>query len=207
MKHEWKKSEKRFYLPKNTPEKIVIPGFNFYSLKGKGNPNDPIFSEYISVLYSLSYAIRMSPKAGLFLSNYYDYTVYPLEGVWDLDENAKANGMKVLDKNSLVYTIMIRQPEFITEEIAYENLDRVKRKKPNELLDIVKFENIEEGACVQMLHQGSYDEEPESFKKMALFAAEHNLRRKYHFHREIYLTDARKTTPEKLKTVLRFQVG
>ena len=207
MKHEWKKSEKRFYLPKNTPEKIVIPGFNFYSLKGKGNPNDPIFSEYISVLYSLSYAIRMSPKAGLFLSNYYDYTVYPLEGVWDLDENAKANGMKVLDKNSLVYTIMIRQPEFITEEIAYENLDRVKRKKPNELLDIVKFENIEEGACVQMLHQGSYDEEPESFNKMALFAAEHNLRRKYHFHREIYLTDARKTTPEKLKTVLRFQVG
>ena len=142
-----------------------------------------------------------------FLSNYYDYTVYPLEGVWDLDENAKANGMKVLDKNSLVYTIMIRQPEFITEEIAYENLNRVKRKKPNELLDIVKFENIEEGACVQMLHQGSYDEEPESFKKMALFAAEHNLRRKYHFHREIYLTDARKTTPEKLKTVLRFQVG
>ncbi len=207
MKHEWKKSEKSFYLPKNTPEKIVIPGFNFYSLKGKGNPNDPIFSEYISVLYSLSYAIRMSPKAGLFLSNYYDYTVYPLEGVWDLDENAKANGMKVLDKNSLVYTIMIRQPEFITEEIAYENLNRVKRKKPNELLDIVKFENIEEGACVQMLHQGSYDEEPESFNKMALFAAEHNLRRKYHFHREIYLTDARKTTPEKLKTVLRFQVG
>ena len=207
MKHEWKKSEKRFYLPKNTPEKIVIPGFNFYSLKGKGNPNDPIFSEYISVLYSLSYAIRMSPKAGLFLSNYYDYTVYPLEGVWDLDENAKANGMKVLDKNSLIYTIMIRQPEFITEEIAYENLDRVKRKKPNELLDIVKFENIEEGACVQMLHQGSYDEEAESFNKMALFAAEHNLRRKYHFHREIYLTDARKTTPEKLKTVLRFQVG
>ena len=207
MKHEWKKSEKRFYLPKNTPEKIVIPGFNFYSLKGKGNPNDPIFSEYISVLYSLSYAIRMSPKAGLFLSNYYDYTVYPLEGVWDLDENAKANGMKVLDKNSLIYTIMIRQPEFITEEIAYENLDRVKRKKPNELLDIVKFENIEEGACVQMLHQGSYDEEAESFNKMALFAAEHNLMRKYHFHREIYLTDARKTTPEKLKTVLRFQVG
>ena len=148
----------------------------------------------------------MSPKAGLFISNYYDYTVYPLEGVWDIDENAKAKGIKAFDKNSLIFNIMIRQPEFVTEEIAHENIDRTKRKKPHELLDIVKFEIIEEGVCVQMLHQGSYDEEPESFNQMELFAIEQNLKRKYHVHREIYLTDARKTISEKLKTVLRFQV-
>jgi hypothetical protein len=206
MKHEWKKSEKNYYLPKSKPEKIVIPKFNFYSIKGKGNPNDAFFAEYISVLYSLSYAIRMSPKTGFFIHNYYDYSVYPLEGVWDIDEDAKANGIKAFDKNSLVFNLMIRQPEFVTEEIASEITDRVKRKKPHELLDTVKFETIEEGACVQMLHQGSYDEEPESFNQMEIFAIEQNLKRKYHVHREIYLSDARKTIPAKLQTVLRFQV-
>jgi hypothetical protein len=206
MKHEWKKSEKNFYVPKNKPEKIVIPKFQFYSIKGKGNPNDSFFSEYIGVLYSLSYSIKMSSKSGPFIQNYYDYAVYPLEGVWDIDEISKAKGIKAFDKNSLVFNIMIRQPEFVTKEIASEIIDRTKKKKPHELLDSVQFEMIEEGACVQMLHHGSYDDEPESFNQMESFAIEHNLKRKYHVHREIYLSDARKTIPEKLKTVLRFQV-
>ncbi|MDD4604137.1 MAG: GyrI-like domain-containing protein [Bacteroidales bacterium] len=206
MKHEWKKSEKNYYLPKDKPEKIDIPAFKFFSINGKGNPNDPFFAEYIGVLYSLSYTIKMSPKSGNAPDNYYDYTVYPLEGVWDIDEISKSRGIMAFDKNSFVFNIMIRQPEFVTDEIANEMIFRTKKKKPHELLDKVKFEIIEEKTCVQMLHHGSYDNEPESFNKMELFAQEHNLRRKYHIHREIYLSDARKTMPEKLKTVLRFQV-
>ena len=101
---------------------------------------------------------------------------------------------------------MIRQPDFVTEDLAYDTLERTKIKKPHLLLEKVKFETIEEGSCVQMLHIGSYDSEPDSFKIMEEFAKSLNLSRTSHQHREIYLSDPRKVPPEKLKTVLRFKV-
>lgn len=206
MKHEWKKQEKIYYLPQNKPEKIDVPSFKFFTIRGEGNPNDDFFGEYIGVLYSLSYAIKMSPKAGFAPDNYFEYTVYPLEGVWDISEDAKKKKSKILDKDMFVFNLMIRQPDFVTKNFAHEALERTKKKKPHNLLDKVKFESIEEGNCVQMLHVGSYDDEPQSFNQMQQFADKNNLKRKHHFHREIYLSDARKVTPEKLKTVLRFQV-
>jgi hypothetical protein len=206
MKHDWKKDDKQFYLPKDKPEMIVLPPFNFYSIEGRGNPNDAFFAEYIGVLYSLSYAVKMSPKQGFAPKEYFEYTVFPLEGVWDIDEDAKKNFNGTIDKNSLVFKLMIRQPDFITADFAKEALYRTGKKKPHDLLNTVKFETIEEGPCVQMLHMGSYDSEPESFKKMQEFASAHNLNRISHRHREIYLSDARKVAPEKLRTVLRFQI-
>ena len=101
---------------------------------------------------------------------------------------------------------MIRQPAFVDEEYALGIIEQVKKNKPHALLDQVKFEYISEGGCVQMLHLGSYDDEPKSFQKMEDHAAKENLRRVSNVHREIYLTDARKVAPEKLKTVLRFAV-
>jgi hypothetical protein len=206
MKHDWKKDDKRFYLPGEKPELIVVPAFKFYSIEGKGNPNDAFFAEYIGVLYSLSYAIKMSPKQGFAPKEYSEYTVFPLEGVWDIDEDAKKNFNGTFDKNSLVFTLMIRQPDFVTIDFAGEALDRTRKKKPHDLLNTVKFGTIEEGPCVQMLHTGSYDSEPRSFKKMEEFALANNLKRISHTHREIYLSDARKVAPEKLRTVLRFQI-
>ena len=206
MKHEWKKTDKLFYLPKDQPEKIMVPKFNFFSIEGKGNPNDKFFAEYIGVLYSLSYAIKMGPKQGFIPDNYFDYTVFPLEGVWDIDDQAKNNFNGTIDKNSLVFNLMIRQPNFVTSDFAFETIERTTKKKPHDLLSSVKFETIEEGLCVQLLHTGSYDSEPESFKKMEAFTQEMNLKRISHQHREIYLSDARKVAPDKLKTVLRFQV-
>ena len=206
MKHEWKKHDKQFYQPKNKPETIVVPSFSYFSIEGKGNPNDDFFGEYIAVLYSLSYAIKMSPKQGFAPENYVEYTVFPLEGVWDIDDEAKKNYNGTLDKNSLIFKLMIRQPAFVTEAFALEIVERTKKKKPNDLLSNVQFEKIEEGLCVQMLHLGSYDSEPESFKVMEAFAGNTNLTRISRKHREIYLSDARKVSPEKLKTVLRFQV-
>jgi hypothetical protein len=206
MKHEWKKDEKKFYLPKDKPELINIPLFRFYSIRGAGNPNNDFFAEYIGVLYSLSYAIKMSPKQGTAPKNYIDYSVYPLEGVWDIDEEAKKNFTGTIDKNSLAFNLMIRQPDFVTDDFAYDTLVRTKKKKPHELLDRVEFISLGEGNCVQMLHTGSYDSEPESFSKMESFAEALHLTRTIHSHREIYLSDARKVTPEKLKTVLRFKV-
>jgi hypothetical protein len=206
MKQEWKKNEKQFYLPKNKPELINIPKFKFFTIEGIGNPNDDFFPEYIGVLYSLSYVIKMSPKRGIEPKGYFDYTVYPLEGVWDLNEEAKKSFDGTINKNDLVFKLMIRQPDFVDKEFAFQILEQTKEKKPHDLLEQVRFEEIIEGDCIQMLHSGSYDNEPESFKLMERFAEQEYYRRKSKTHREIYLSDARKVSPDKLKTILRFSI-
>jgi hypothetical protein len=206
MKHDWKKAEKTLYASKNKPEKVIVPVMNFFSICGEGNPNDSFFAEYIGVLYAISYAVKMSPKSGNAPDNYVEYSVYPLEGVWDITDEAKQKPMEKLDKDSLVFNLMIRQPDFVTTDYAANIIELVKKKRPSPLLDKVKFEQIEEGECIQMLHIGSYDSEPQTFSEMELFAASQGLVRKSKIHREIYLSDARKTQPEKLKTILRFQV-
>ena len=206
-KHEWRKKEKGIYLPKTKPQIIEIPEYQFLTIEGAGNPNSQSFSDYIGVLYSLSYPIKMSLKK---LDNppqgYCDYTVYPLEGVWDINEEAKKRFSGTINKDDLVFKIMIRQPDFVSEDFYQEMLELVKVKKPNVLLEKVKFEKIKEGKCIQMLHIGSYDNEPKSFKIMEEFAESQQLKRLSKIHREIYLSDFRKVAAEKLKTVLRFNV-
>lgn len=204
MKHEWKKQEKDLYMPKQKPELVTVPEQKFFMLKGKGNPNNNEFSEKIGVLYSLSYAIRMMPRQGYTPEGYFEYTVYPLEGVWDLTEEGKK--LDALNKNELLYTIMIRQPDFVTEEVVERAFENVRKKKPHPLLDDVVFGTIKDGLSVQMLHVGSYDNEPQSFELMKEFIINNNLERATLQHREIYLSDARKVEPAKLKTVLRYIV-
>lgn len=204
MKHEWKKQEKALYLPGNKPEMITVPRLNYFMLEGKGNPNGEEFGEAIGVLYSLSYAAKMLPKNGIIQDGYYEYTIYPLEGIWDLAEEAR--GLDRLDKNSLIYTLMIRQPDFVTNELADEIINNLKLKKPHSLLHKVRFDTLEEGLCVQMLHIGPYDDEPASFTMMEDYCKHNNLKRLSKIHKEIYISDARKTEPGKLKTVLRFKV-
>ncbi len=207
MKQEWRKSEKNIYLPKAKPELIDIPEYRFITLSGSGNPNDQFFSEYIAVLYSVAYALKMNiKKLEQKPNNYIDFTVYPLEGVWDIAENASRNSGPGLNKDNLIFTLMIRQPDFISEEFFAEVVELTKQKKPNQLLDKIKFEKIEDGKSVQMLHVGSYDDEPRSFKQMEDFTKALNLIRKSKVHREIYLSDFRKVETSKLKTVLRFGV-
>jgi hypothetical protein len=210
MKQDWKKSDKTFYLPKTEPVQVTIPAFKFFSLRGQGNPNSSAFQEHVGVLYSLSYAVRMSYKTPEVPAGYVEYTVYPLEGVWDISqeakEKAKSAGHGVLDKDSLVFQLMIRQPDFVTPDFARLMVNRVHRKKPHALLDSVEFGVLAEGSCVQMMHLGSFDEEPASFERMEAFCAANSLTRKSKLHREIYLSDPRNTDPAKLRTVLRFQV-
>ena len=207
MKHEWKKDEKQFYLPGNKPEFVTILNFKFYMIEGEGNPNDDHFAEYVGVLYALSYGIKMSSKKGFAPKGYFEYAVYPLEGVWDLNEEGRKTYDGTINKNHLVFKLMIRQPDFVDQDFALVNLELTKKKKPHALLDHIKFEEMIEGDCIQMMHLGSYDSEPESFKIMESFADQENYFRKLKTHREIYLNDARKVAPDQLKTVLRFSVG
>jgi len=206
MKHEWRKHEKNLYVPKQKPEIVNVPVFQFFSIEGAGNPNDEFFGNCIEVLYALSYAVKMSPKKGKTPEGYFDYTVYPLEGVWDIADEAKKTYNGKIDKNTLQFNLMIRQPNFVTADFAHKIIAETQKKSPNELLHKVKFETIEDGKCVQMLHHGSYDNEPQSFALMKSFCEQQKLERISMKHREIYLSDARKTSPEKLQTILRYWV-
>ncbi|WP_379150730.1 GyrI-like domain-containing protein [Paenibacillus sp. sgz5001063] len=205
MKYEWKKQEKAFYLPPSEPGLIKVPAYPYFMVTGNGNPNSDEFAEAVGVLYSLSYAVKMLPKKGPAPEGYHEYSIFPLEGVWDLSEQGRLKAE--LDKDELVYNIMIRQPDFVTPVLAAEMMEKVKRAKPQPLLDRAVFASCEDGLCVQMLHLGPYDNEPASFRRMEEYCRLNGLRRISKTHREIYITDNRRTKPENLKTVLRFLVS
>ena len=203
MKYEWRKQENNLYSVKQMPIIVNVPKQKFILVKGKGNPNESDFSDRISALYSLAYAIKilfknvMKNKTDNEIT---DFTVYPLEGLWE-----KVNGAE-LDKNKLEYTLMIKQPDFITQEIFAKALENIKKKKPNALYDEMSFREIEEGKSIQILHVGSYDEEPKSFEQMNEFARKRDLTRIGDFHKEIYLSNKNRTSEEKQKTILRYLV-
>lgn len=201
MKYEWRKKEKELYLPNEKPTLVEIKKFKYITIEGKGNPNDEEFGEKVEVLYSLSYAIKMISKTGFIPEGCFDYTVYPLEGIWDLTE--KGRELKNLNKDELLYKIMIKQPNFVTLELFNNIMEKTMLKKPNKYLKEAKLEEIEDGFCLQILHLGSYDDEPRSFKKMEEFLNENNYKRSVLKHKEIYLSDPRKVSKEKFKTVLR----
>ena len=126
MKHEWRKHEKNLYMPKQKPELVNVPEQKFFILEGRGNPNSDEFAEKVNVLYSLAYAVRMMPKQGFTPEGYFEYTVYPLEGLWDLTEEGRK--MDKLDKDQLIYSIMIRQPDFVTEQVAVKALETARKR-------------------------------------------------------------------------------
>ena len=203
MKYEWRKQEKNLYGVKQTPIIVEVPKQKFILIKGKGNPNETDFSDRISALYSVAYAIKMLFKNAMKNktdSEITDFTVYPLEGLWE-----KVDG-KELDKSKLEYTLMIKQPDFITQEIFTKALENIKKKKPDALYDEMSFREIEEGKSIQILHVGIYDDEPKSFEQMNEFVRKLNLTRIGDFHREIYLSNKNRTSEEKQKTILRYSV-
>ena len=205
MKKEWRKHEKELYLPKNKPVVIQLPEFSFFTIKGTVNTGDDTFWYYSVALYALSYGIRMSYKWSEPPVGYADYTVYPLEGEWDLiDPSLYTKGP--VNKDNLKFELMIRQPEFCTKTLFDKVKETALKKTKNLLINQVEFKNITEGKCLQVLHLGSYDDEPESFAKMADYCEKNGLTRLFSCHREIYLSDFRKVIPEKLKTVLRFKI-
>ena len=201
MKYEWKKNEKNLYGVKQKPQLIEIPSAYYIMIKGEGNPNESDFSNRVSALYSLAYGIKMlfknMEKEEL---EYSDFTVFPFEGIWEKSDDEE------FDKNKLKYTIMIKQPYFITKEIFDLAFEKVKKKKPNELYDEISFDCIESKKAIQILHIGSFDTEIESFEKLDNFANEMNLERSENIHTEIYLNNKNRTAEDKLKTILRYTV-
>lgn len=201
MKYEWKKKEKELYGVKQEPVFITVPKQSFIMIQGKGNPNDKTFSEKVSALYSLAYGIKMGYKKSTKDAEIDDFAVYPLEGVW---QGGSDDGELV--KENLEYTIMIKQPEFITKEMVATALDSVKKKKPSSYLDEIYFDTLDSETCLQVLHVGTYDEEPTTFNKMDKFAEENGVKRCAVVHREIYLNNANRVSSDKLKTIIRYKI-
>jgi hypothetical protein len=209
-KSDWKRDEKGLYLPGVAPVRVLVPECGFFVVAGKGDPNQPEFGTAVGALYALSYGVKFLPKKGPAPAGYHAFSVYPLEGVWDLEPFARDRvdeaGHAMLDKSALVYEAMIRQPDFVTPGLAAQMLERTAARIPAELRGRIRFERRAEGHCVQMMHLGPYDAEPASFDRIAAFCAAQGLVRTSGRHREIYLSDPGRTAPDRMRTVLRVQV-
>lgn len=177
---------------------VDIPPRQYLMIDGHGDPNtSPEFAEAIRALYPVAYKLKFASK----LSLGKDYVVMPLEGLWWADDMSSFTTAR--DKSQWDFTLMILQPEWITEAMFRAALQKVSEKDPPTNLDKVRLETLHEGACIQTLHVGSFDTEAEVLAQMHHeFAPEHNLTLTGKHH-EIYLSDFRKVAPEKLRTILR----
>jgi hypothetical protein len=207
-KVDYKKVDKELYQPSTEPEVIHVPEMKFIQINGKGNPND-MEGEYpkaVETLYALSYGIKMLPKNGMTPDGYFDYVVPPLEGLWWFEDYTTTSYM---DKSKFIWTAMIRQPEFVTDELFKKVQDKVIIKKPALPILEARLVSFEEGLCVQCMHIGSFDEERKTVDNMDLFIENHRLLIDFsesRNHHEIYLSDPRKTNVSKLKTIIRHPV-
>lgn len=197
------KRRKKFIQRKTNAYSCRSTKTKIYFDRWEWHPNAADFSNRITALYSLAYSIKMMYKNAMKSNRSVDttdFTVYPLEGLW------KKVNQTVLDKSKLEYTLMIKQPDFITQEMFTNAMESVKKKKPNVLYEEISFREIEGGKAVQMLHIGSYDNEPRTFEQMDDFTRKLALTRIGDFHREIYLSNKNRTSEDKQKTILRYLV-
>lgn len=206
MAFDYKKEYKEFYLPKKKPGLVTVPPMNYIAVRGKGNPNEEggAYKQSIGLLYGIAYTVKMSKMGSHRMAGYFDYVVPPLEGLWWQDGNG-VSGIDYTRKEDFAWISMIRLPEFVTEEeFAWAKQEAAAKKKTD--FSGVEFFTYEEGLCVQCMHVGPYDEEPETIAAMDAFAKSQGYATDMEggrYHHEIYLSDVRKCKPENLKTVIR----
>lgn len=207
MAFDFKKEYKEFYLPKAKPELVTVPPMNYIAVRGKGDPNEEngAYKQAIGLLYGVAYTIKMSKKGDHRIEGYFDFVVPPLEGFWQQEGTATIDYAR---KENFEWVSVIRLPDFVTEaDFDWAVREATIKKKQD--FSAVEFLTIEEGLCVQCMHTGPYDNEPETVAAMDAFLAENGYATDItdtRWHHEIYLSDVRKTAPEKLKTVIRHPI-
>ena len=207
MAFDYKKEYKEFYMPKGRPSIVTVPKVNYIAVRGRGDPNkeDGEYKAAIELLYAVAYTIKMSKKGDRQIEGYFDYVVPPLEGFWWQDG---VNGVDYTHKEAFNWISLIRLPDFVTEEDFRWAMDEAAKKKKQDFSK-AEFLTVEEGLCVQCMHIGPYDDEPATVSRMHEFMEQQgyvlDITDK-RLHHEIYLSDTRKTVPEKLKTVIRHPI-
>lgn len=207
MAFDFKKEYKEFYLPKSEPSVVTVPKMNFIAVKGMGDPNSENgeYKRSIEQLYAIAFTIKMSYKGPHKINGYFEYVVPPLEGFWWQD------GSKYIDyahKEKFNFISVIRLPDFVDKaEFDWAIGEATKKKKSD--FSNVEFMTYDEGVCVQCMHVGAYDDEPETIELMHdyMLSNDYDLDiSNTRFHHEIYLSDPRKCDLSKLKTVIRHPV-
>lgn len=207
MAFDYKKEYKEFYAPPKVPTIIEIPPMNYLAVRGKGNPNEENgeYSRALNLLYPVAYTLKMSYKSDYKIEGFFEYVVPPLEGFWWQDG---IRGVDYSNKETFCWISIIRLPDFITKTDFDWAINKATKQKKTDF-SFVEFFPYNEGLCVQCMHIGPYDNEPETVQLMEKHAKEQgyiiDISNERHHH-EIYLSDPRKTAPDKLKTVIRHPV-
>ena len=207
MAFDFKKEYKEFYMPPKKPSIVTVPKMNYIAVRGQGDPN-PEESEYkqaIGLLYGIAFTIKMSKMGSHKIDGYFDYVVPPLEGFWWQEG---VIGVDYSRKDDFNWISVIRLPDFVTREDFEWAVEEATRKKKTDFSK-VEFFTYDEGLCVQCMHIGPYDDEPATVELMHKFMEEQGYEldiTEDRMHHEIYLSDARKVAPEKLKTVVRHPI-
>lgn len=207
MAFDFKKEYKEFYMPKNKPEIVTVPQANYITVRGKGNPNeiDGAYQKAISILYAVAYTLKMSYKTEHKIEGFFEYVVPPLEGFWWQDN---VDGIDYADKAAFNWISVIRLPEFITKKDFEWAVETASEKKKLDCSS-AEFLTVDEGLCVQIMHIGAFDDEPQTVTLMDEYIAQNGYENditESRLHHEIYLSDARKVAPEKWKTVIRHPI-
>ena len=207
MAFDFKKEFKEFYMPKNKPEIVTVPQANYIAVRGKGNPNeiDGAYQKAISILYAVAYTLKMSYKTEHKIEGFFEYVVPPLEGFWWQDN---VDGIDYADKAAFNWISVIRLPEFITQKDFEWAVETASEKKKLDCSS-AEFLTVDEGLCVQIMHIGAFDDEPQTVTLMDEYIAQNGYENditESRLHHEIYLSDARKVAPEKWKTVIRHPI-
>ena len=207
MPFDFKKAEKQLYQPKETPGVVEVPSARYIAVEGKGDPNeeDGAYQKAVSVLYAVAYTLKMSYKTDYKIEGFYEYVVPPLEGFWWQEGTEGADYSRKADFH---WISVLRLPGFVAKKDFAWAVETAEKKKKIDCSG-AKFWTLEEGLCVQALHLGPYDTEPETVARMDAFLAENGYRNDFsreRMHHEIYLSDPRKTPPEKWKTIIRHPI-
>lgn len=207
MAFDFKKEYKEFYQPPNKPQIVTVPPMNYIAVRGQGDPNQEggAYQAAIGVLYAVAYTIKMSKKGDHRMEGYFDFVVPPLEGFWWQDG---VKGVDYSDKSTFHWISVIRMPDFVTRaDFDWAVAEAARKKKLN--CSAAEYLTIDEGECVQILHQGPFDDEPATVAVMDAYLKENGYESDFsdtRLHHEIYLSDARKVAKEKWKTVIRHPV-
>ena len=207
MAFDYKKEYKEFYMPKAKPQIIEVPKMNYIAVRGSGDPNDENgeYKKAIGLLYAIAFTIKMSKKGDHKIEGYFDYVVPPLEGFWWQDG---IDGIDYNHKENFRWISVIRLPDFVSKKDFDWAIKEATVKKKQDFSE-VEFMSITEGLCVQCMHTGSYDDEPATVELMDEYIEENGYENDFsddRRHHEIYLSDARKVAPEKLKTLIRHPI-